>query len=372
MFSCFAKLRPLLGQQIPQWRMFFSWSAPRNSSDPLRILFCGSDEFSCASLKALHNEHDQSKKLIESLDVMVLPPKRMGRGFKTLREVPCKLLAEDLGLRIHQRETFTRWNLPEGINLVIAVSFGLFVPPRILKSAKYGGLNVHPSLLPDLRGPAPIHHAILSGYEYTGISLQTLDERAFDHGIVLSQTPRPGISMPPGCTVQELTNLLAPIGAQMLVQGLRNGLHVPPRQNKGWKAEEISEEQVIHAHKVTKADGRVKWTEWTADEIVRRIRVFGSVWTHAVNKKGETKRLIFQDAEIISSNSVWEDEAKVQFVEGTGGRIFESRVMDQGDGSCAIRALGNSVIHVRKIKEEGKPERTAMLALKGYIADDQI
>jgi methionyl-tRNA formyltransferase len=83
--------------------------------------------------------------------------------------VPCKLLAEDLGLKIHQRETFTKWDvslenpqlipyykgvteilkLPEGTNLVIAVSFGLFVPPRILKSAKYGGLNVHPSLLPE-------------------------------------------------------------------------------------------------------------------------------------------------------------------------------------------------------------------------------
>lgn len=83
--------------------------------------------------------------------------------------MPCKLLAEDLGLKIHQRETFTKWDvslenpqlipyyegvteilkLPEGTNLVIAVSFGLFVPPRILKSAKYGGLNVHPSLLPE-------------------------------------------------------------------------------------------------------------------------------------------------------------------------------------------------------------------------------
>ncbi|KAF9777075.1 hypothetical protein IL306_004663 [Fusarium sp. DS 682] len=251
------------------------------------------------------------------------------------------------------------------------VSFGLFVPPRILRSAEYGGLNVHPSLLPDLRGPAPIHHAILKGYEYTGVSLQTLDERVFDHGTVLSQTSRPGISIPPGCTVQELTNLLAPIGAQMLVQGLRDGVHVPPRQNKGWKAEEISEEQVIHAPKVAKADGCVKWNKWTADEIVRRIRVLGSVWTHAVNKKGEIKRLIFQDAEVRSSNDVWNDGAKGRFVEGTGGGMFETRILDQGDGSCAIRALGNSMIHVKKIKEEGKPERNAILVLKGYITDDQ-
>ncbi len=46
--------------------------------------------------------------------------------------------------------------MPEGINLVVAVSFGLFVPPRILRGAKYGGLNVHPSWLPEcVLNPSP-------------------------------------------------------------------------------------------------------------------------------------------------------------------------------------------------------------------------
>jgi methionyl-tRNA formyltransferase len=82
--------------------------------------------------------------------------------------VPIKAVAQKLGLTVHERDTFTGWQvsqkwirtymgancsqLPrprnESINLIIAVSFGLFVPPRILKSAEYGGLNVHPSLLP--------------------------------------------------------------------------------------------------------------------------------------------------------------------------------------------------------------------------------
>lgn len=90
--------------------------------------------------------------------------------------MPCKTLAEELGLRIHQRETFRMWDvslllirvlpvtptsltdglstkLPHGTNLVVVVSFGLFVPRRILSSAKYGGLNVHPSLLPECVSP---------------------------------------------------------------------------------------------------------------------------------------------------------------------------------------------------------------------------
>ncbi|KAI6752744.1 hypothetical protein HG530_013496 [Fusarium avenaceum] len=298
---------------------------------------------------------------------MVLPPKRMGRGFKTLRE--------DLGLKIHQRETFTKWDLPEGTNLVIAVSFGLFVPPRILKSAKYGGLNVHPSLLPDLRGPAPVHHAILKGYEHTGVSLQTLDDREFDHGTVLSQTPRPGIPVPPGSTVQELTNLLAPIGAQMLIQGLRDGVHVPPRQDKSWKVEELDEERLSHAPKVTKADGHVKWTSWTADEIVRRVRVLGSVWAHAVNKKGETKRMIFQDAECVSLEDVRADGTEVQFIEGSELGVFKTLIADQGNGSCAVRTSDNNLIrifHMLQHFAQVRPRKFLALHLVVLVMRDDV
>lgn len=83
--------------------------------------------------------------------------------------MPIKAAAQELGLPLHERDTFTGWNvrigihcrfsgadyiqLPkpndESINLIVAVSFGLFVPSRILKAAEYGGLNVHPSLLPE-------------------------------------------------------------------------------------------------------------------------------------------------------------------------------------------------------------------------------
>ena len=66
---------------------------------------------------------------------------------------PLKELADSIQLRVHERDTFTGWDMPrpdgEPINLIVAVSFGLFVPRRLLRAAKYGGLNVHPSLLPE-------------------------------------------------------------------------------------------------------------------------------------------------------------------------------------------------------------------------------
>lgn len=56
------------------------------SYEPLRILFCGSDEFSIASLEALHKEHSSRPDRISSIDVVCRPGKRVGRGLKTIRE----------------------------------------------------------------------------------------------------------------------------------------------------------------------------------------------------------------------------------------------------------------------------------------------
>lgn len=56
------------------------------ASDPLQILFCGSDDFSVASLQALHAEHTRNSKLVKSIDVVCKPAKRTGRGLKVFRE----------------------------------------------------------------------------------------------------------------------------------------------------------------------------------------------------------------------------------------------------------------------------------------------
>jgi methionyl-tRNA formyltransferase len=75
----------------------------------------------------------------------------LGVEFLTLL-VPIKRVAKSLGLPVHQIDSFTQFGeskLSADVNLVIAVSFGLLIPANIINSAKYGGLNVHPSLLPE-------------------------------------------------------------------------------------------------------------------------------------------------------------------------------------------------------------------------------
>lgn len=118
----------------------------------MRILFCGSDDFSAVSLQELHKEHKRNNEFIASIDVVCRAGKLSGRGLKGIRDVPIKSVALGAGLPVHEISTFTGWQPPnrdgEAMNLVIAVSFGLLVPPRILNGATYGGLNLHPSLLP--------------------------------------------------------------------------------------------------------------------------------------------------------------------------------------------------------------------------------
>ncbi|PPJ52248.1 hypothetical protein CBER1_10519 [Cercospora berteroae] len=240
-------------------------------SDPLRVLFCGSDDFSKYSLRALHELKQESPDTISSLEVVCRPDKRTGRGLKQVHEVPIKSDAQSLGLQLHQIDTFKGWNPPSPFDLIVAVSFGLLVPPRILNTAKYGGLNVHPSLLPDLRGPAPIQHALLQGRSHTGVTLQTMHPSKFDHGKILSQTTLPGIEIPEEATVQQLIDILGPLGAKMLKDGIQQGLFKHPETADS--AHEADEANLVHASKITNEDAHVNWESWPAGKVSRYGRV---------------------------------------------------------------------------------------------------
>ncbi|KAH0544675.1 hypothetical protein FGG08_001180 [Glutinoglossum americanum] len=275
------------------------WSS-NSTCDPLRILFCGSDDFSVVSLKAVHKEFIERPDTIASIDVVCRPSKRTGRGFKKLREGPIKGVAKELALPVHEIDTFTGWNPPlrgnAAINLIIAVSFGLFVPRRLLNAAEYGGLNVHPSRLPDFRGPAPLHHTLLANRSKTGITLQSLHPTSFDDGIILAQTPYPGFDIPnlETTTVQELQSFLAPKGAEMLVQGLRDRVFVPPLSDVGWWSNAQLNGQVPetrYAPKITSGDRHIDWSSFTASQILRRQRILGPLWTMATSLSGR-KRVI--------------------------------------------------------------------------------
>lgn len=150
------------------------------------------------------------------------------------------------------------------------------------------------------RGPAPLQHTLLQRRTHTGITLQTLDHKTFDHGTVLSQTSLPGIPIPENCTTQGLHDIVTPLAAEILVDGLRRGLHVPPVKDVGWQPSESEQQKLCHAPKVTNHDRQMNWADWTADDIVTRQRVLGPVWSSAYHHDSKkVMRLKFGDLQVV-------------------------------------------------------------------------
>ncbi|MCJ1234713.1 Methionyl-tRNA formyltransferase [Varicellaria rhodocarpa] len=345
--------------------------ASSKSSDPLRILFCGSDEFSIASLKALNEERIARLNFIKSIDVVCKPGKHVGRGLKIVREVPIIATARELLLPLHQINTFTQWQAPkpngEDINLIIAVSFGLFVPPRILNGAKYGGLNVHPSILPDFRGPAPLHHTLLAGCHNTGISLQTLHPKQFDHGVVLAQTPLPGFDIPSPneMTVQALLEMVAPKAAEMLIQGLKDRVYVPPLEQV-IQSESKSEILTRTAKRIVSEDKHIDWTSWTSQQILTRHRVLGPLWNKAVSKPlvgAPQKRIIWASGFRVSPKRL----------ENIPPGIAVTMVDHGDDYSIYIKTIDEQVLEAELGKIEGEQTGPAgLVARKAKLINNQI
>ncbi len=126
---------------------------------------------------------DVLEHLAESHEVAFLltrPDAPQGRGRK-LGPPPAKLVAEQLGIPVHQPE---KPELPEDVDRVVVAAYGLYIPPALLARSLW--LNVHPSLLPRWRGAAPIERAILAGDEQTGVTIHETVE-ALDAGGIAAQ-----------------------------------------------------------------------------------------------------------------------------------------------------------------------------------------
>lgn len=266
----------------------FHHSRIRRHNEKLRVLFCGSDPFSAESLKALHAEAQLADTTIASIDVVTKSDKRAGRGLKVVKPPAIKPIAQELKLPLHQIDTFRGWS-PPPVDLIIAVSFGLLIPSRILNASKYSGLNVHPSLLPELRGAAPIHWAIIRGLRDTGVSIQTLHPTKFDHGVIIDQTAR--MPIPDNATYHTLASTLAPIGAALLVNALRSRLYLPPLRDVEAPASSSL------APRISTQDRFLDCSSQTAEELARRARALTKLYAVAESSDGQKFRLQFLDVE---------------------------------------------------------------------------
>ena len=236
-----------------------------NNSNP-RIVFFGTPDFAVPSLDALVEAGLTPKLVVTNLDEpagrkQILPPP------------PIKLRAEYHGIPVLQPVHLAHEidSIPNA-DLYIVVAFGTIISQAIIDKPRLGTLNIHPSLLPHLRGPSPIQSVLLNGDPETGVSLMKIDE-LMDHGPVIAQE-KFSLSRKKW-TSFELHTALADVGARMLIDA------IPQWVEGKIEATPQDDTKATYCKLIKKDNGRVNWSR-PAQEIERMIRAYTpwpSAWT---------------------------------------------------------------------------------------------
>ena len=300
----------------------------------MRIVFMGTPDFAVPALEQL---------VLNGYEVVVYtqPDRVAGRG-QALTASPVKIAALEKGLPVVQPESL---KLPEAVkqladfrpDVIVVSAYGQILPESVLAIPPHGVVNIHPSLLPKFRGASPVASAILSGDEFAGVSLMLLD-KGMDTGPVLARAP---ISISPQDTTGSLTDKLAGVGAQLL-------LEVLPRWMKGEIAPQPQDEaQATLTRRFDKGDGEIDWT-LPAVELGRRVRALNP-WPGCYTR-WQGKQLKIIEAVPLS------DE----------GNVGIGKVMASGKGEAAFGVgTGAGVLGILKVQLEGKRAVTAAEFLRG-------
>ena len=181
-----------------------------------KIIFMGTPDFSVPVLKRMIDEG------YEVLAVVTQPDRPVGRK-RVLTPPPVKVEAENMEfLFTNQRKFVMRRRIGKILalnpDLVVTAAFGQILPNELLEAPKYGCINVHASLLPELRGGAPIHYSILQGKEKTGITIMYMAEK-LDAGDILTQAE---VVIEEEDNVGTMHDKLSQVGADLLADTFLN------------------------------------------------------------------------------------------------------------------------------------------------------
>lgn len=179
-----------------------------------KIIFMGTPDFSVPVLRQIMNDG------YEVIAVVTQPDRPVGRK-KVLTPPPVKVEALKHGIPVLQPEKIREKEelakiLSLNPDLIVTAAFGQILPKEILQAPKYGCINVHASLLPELRGGAPIHYALIQGKKKTGITIMYMVEK-LDAGDILTQTEVPITDKD---NVGSLHDKLSEAGAKLLSETL--------------------------------------------------------------------------------------------------------------------------------------------------------
>jgi len=302
-----------------------------------RVLFMGTPEFAVPALRRLLESY-------QVVGVVTQPDRPAGRGQK-VQMSPVKGLALAHGLPVLQPRSLRKD--PVAIqaitklrpDLIVVAAYGLILPQPVLDLPPHGCLNIHASLLPRWRGPAPIPAAILAGDEETGVTLMRMDA-GMDTGPILAQRRTP---IRPDDTTASLSERLAELGADLLAETL-----------PGWLKGEIApqpqdEAQATVCGLIRKEDGQIDWTR-PAVLIERQVRAYHP-WPGAF--------------------TFWRGQ-QLKVLRAGGATALHARLADHSPGTVILVdrtpgvITGEGVLLLEEVQLAGKRAMPAQAFVQGY------
>jgi len=242
----------------------------------VRVVYFGTPEFAVPSLRALVGEG------FDVVSVVTRPDRPTGRhrSRATPSAVKTAALADELPVLQPERPSepeFLARMRELAPDLSIVAAYGHILPQALLDVPGRGSVNVHASLLPALRGAAPIQRAILAGLTETGITIMRMDA-GMDTGPILHQVATP---IAPDETGGELSVRLAELGAEALIEALtlleEAGLEPRPQDHA----------KATLAPKIKREEERLDWA-CPAEVVARKVRAFDpkpGAWTSGGGKE---------------------------------------------------------------------------------------
>lgn len=237
----------------------------------MKIVFFGTSNVGLPIISALQTDH-------EIVHVVTSPDSKVGRK-QELTQTPIANFAVEHDIALSKPEKVK--NNPEFIeflktfnaDIFVVVSYGKIMPEELLSIPPLQTINVHFSLLPKYRGPAPIQFALLNGETKTGTTIFVLDELV-DHGPILATQE---VVIDPEDTFESLASKLAEISAQLILNVL------PKYQSGEITPQEQNHELATKSSIINKEDGKINFSTESAQQIYNKFRAFTpwpGIWTN--------------------------------------------------------------------------------------------
>ena len=229
--------------------------------EKIKIVYMGTPMFSVGPLKELVNNYDVEM-------VVTQPDKEVGRK-RILTPSKVKEFALENGIKVFQptkiREDYKEI-LDVNPDLIVTCAYGQIIPKEIIDLPKYGCINIHASLLPEYRGGAPIHHAVIDGKDKTGITIMYMNEK-MDEGDILYQKE---IDILDSDNTSSMFDKLSALGSEMIkefIPKLLNGEITPIKQD---------ESKATYAYNISKEDEKIDFND-SSRNVFNKIRGLSDV-----------------------------------------------------------------------------------------------